>query len=108
MLEVVLFTPLALLFLFITIDAGLSLIQRAGIQDSFRSGIGSLPVFAKEYGATSETTEEVAQEIFDNLFKQYSMYPGANNNYYVNATLYELDINPSTGSLNNYNQIADI
>ena len=81
-LEMVLFVPLALFFLFIAIDAGLSLTQRAGVQDAFRSGVNSLPLFAKEHGASTQTTDLVAQEIFNNLSNQFSLYPNSDN-YYV-------------------------
>lgn len=107
MLELVLFTPLALFFLFISIDCGLSLIQRAGIQDAFRSGIGSLPLFAKQDGATAITADRVADEIFNNLNNIYSMYSGSQNNYYVNTSLYEVNIDPQSGSFESYNIISN-
>ncbi len=106
-LEMLLFVPLALFFLFIAIDAGLSLTQRAGIQDAFRSGVNALPLFAKEHGVSVETTTKVAEEIFNNLNNQFSLYPNSNN-YYVNTTLYEAEIDTSTGAFIGYNVVSNI
>jgi hypothetical protein len=41
LLEMILFTPLAMLFLFIVVDGGLSLLERAAISDSIRSGLNT-------------------------------------------------------------------
>ena len=106
-LELVLFVPLALFFLFVAIDAGLSLIQRAGVQDAFRSGINSLPVYARQHGLTAAMVDSVAEEISSNLANQFSLYPDSSNNFYVNVSMYEVEIDTNTGALNSFSIVAN-
>lgn len=112
MLETVLFMPLALFFLFIVIDTGLSLLQRASLEDDFRSAIHSTAAYAKTISPLSvqEFDEEnirdlvnsVSEELFSNVSSSFGVLPDASDSLFaVSVVAFELSITAEgqTGSI---------
>ena len=104
-LELLLFLPIALFFLFVVIDAGLSLIQKAAINDAFRSGVNSLPAYVKSEQNNypdreqlyTQVVSRLAQEISSNVSEVYSTYDSSAGGFEVLANLYRVSIDPLSG-----------
>jgi len=117
MLETVMFIPLALFFLFVVIDSGLSLIQRASIQDDFRSAIHSTAAYVKTISSNNilefnDTQLEslagnIANELFSNVSSSFGVLPDAENSLFaVSVTAFELTV-ASDGKAGSLRQVGN-
>lgn len=102
-LELLLLLPLILFFLFIVIDAGLVLVQKASLHDAFRATTNSLPAHMKVLNnseqAYYEVTQKIAEELEKNISNVFLSYSNLSNNYELFAFLYRLENDVITGGV---------
>ena len=87
-LETVLFTPLALLFLFVGVDAGFALVERATIQDAIRSSLNSEILYQQRKGISvlgeNEINFDELELLLESLGAQITKHLAAAQNYREN------------------------
>lgn len=111
-LETVLFLPIALFFLFVAIDVGLCLIQRASIKDDFRSTLNSVASYAKpllQKGGADLSRQElemlaesISNELNTSLARTYRLVRGAQDDkssYATRVSIYSIEISSESGNL---------
>lgn len=112
MMEMLLFTPVALVFLFVAVDGGLALTERAAIKDALRAGLNAegrladAPLtidFAGELNPESPHIEKLAEEIgtaiSTNILEIKGGRAAATETYRVIVQPYLLNIDESSGEL---------
>ena len=114
LVEMLLFTPLALFFLFVVIDGGLTLRERSVITDAIRSGLNSHSVqsgfSSLTFGARSDDSGAlqdsdillagVVREISKNIANSRGLFAAAPfSNFKVTGALITLDFDPQSGKL---------
>ncbi|MFN8390273.1 MAG: TadE family protein [Bdellovibrionota bacterium] len=111
MLEMVLFTPLALLFLFAAIDVGLFFHEKAALADAVRSGMNVHLASKHLHGIADSYTErlepesvlgllrEVAEGIRENVLNSRDQKGAPDVEVQVSAHLFRATTDPSDGSL---------
>ncbi|MBL7662358.1 pilus assembly protein, partial [bacterium] len=112
MLEMVLFTPLALMFLFLVIDGGLYLSSGAAVTDALRAGFNHVAIISKEHRVVDidhglevryhqdraeSFLEELSSKIDDQMKKSFGTTP-----YKIKLAFVWLDLDQATGKVRNY------
>jgi hypothetical protein len=114
LLEMLLFTPLALFFLFAVIDGGLLFRDKAAVTEAVRSGINSsptLPGYSKFIDSSGEENDSlpdsdellqgIADEVAANIRRSQGIHADnpAYDTFRVSAALVRMDIDPDSGRL---------
>ncbi len=112
MMEMLLFTPVALVFLFVAIDGGLALTERAAIKDALRAGlntesrladapltIDSMGELTPESELIGRLAEEIGTAISANILEIKGGGAAATRTYRVIVQPYLLNIEESSGAL---------
>jgi len=122
MLEMVLFTPLAMLFLFVVIDGGLAYREKAAVFDAVRAGINTVGLYDRE-GAifeldsnfdlqfnpaqTQNILSNVAAEISSNINQVKGREGDAPaDDFKVSVSALTLDIDPSSGEMTGWQEAS--
>ena len=97
--ETLLFTPLALFFLFVVTDAGLFLVSQGTVRDCLRSGVHSEVLFrvTDEAGSADIVAANVADEIIRGL--ERARFFAATSSYTVRTAVLELSVNANSGRI---------
>jgi hypothetical protein len=124
-LDIVLFMPLALLFLFVLTDAGLGFVEKASITDAIRAGINAAGMHTNQetlFKAGPENQLEVERVLVQNLVDgvargivqrvnkgKFALQKTRKPRFAVEVTAILVGINTDTGALNSsgpYTMIA--
>lgn len=115
-LEMLLFTPLALLFLFVAVDGGLAYTERAAVHDALRAGIAGHTREAQgttyindptsDSGASlnNDNVQNIANDVLNETFLQLQRTQAvaddiADSRFRVDVLAAELDFNSTDGTL---------
>ncbi len=122
-LEMVFFTPLMLLFLFLVIDGGLTLLEKAAITDALRAGIHTEALFSRE-ASLLQVSENLSLEVSpdpESLLGQVASEVAENmasiqgykaeeipDSFRVTLAAVLLEIDPQTGKVKSHRTIGTI
>lgn len=109
-LDVVLFLPLALFFLFVVTDGGLTLVQQAELRDSVRAGLHAEYASASPFLLTRDGSDllsevdttaarNLAEHLADELYSRIAPSSETSPRRGVEVSIFLLEIDPKTGAL---------